>query len=82
MFDSPRNRYHSRITTSTLPDTMRLFVTAALILPLLAACAGKDNSFALQQVPQTGTLKVHPDLVGTAQAEQKAPNSGNDSTSR
>ena len=56
---------------------MRLLLTAALVFPLLAACAGKEPSFAVQQVPQTGTLKVHPGLVGAAKAEEKPANTPN-----
>ena len=51
--------------------TMRATLTAALLITtLLAACATEKDVLTAKDIPQSGTLKVHPGLLGAPVAPQ------------
>jgi len=44
---------------------MRILLPAALLFSaLLAACASDKDALTAKDIPQSGTLKVHPGLLG------------------
>ncbi len=50
---------------------MRILLPAALLLSaLLAACASDKDALTAKDIPQSGTLKVHPGLLGAPVAPQ------------
>lgn len=50
---------------------MRATLTAALLLStLLAACATDKDVLTAKNIPQSGTLKVHPGLIKSSGADQ------------
>lgn len=54
--------------------TMRATLTAALLITtLLAACATEKDVLTAKDIPQSGTLKVHPGLVKSPPAAQRQP---------
>jgi len=53
---------------------MRILLPAALLLSaLLAACASNTDRLDEKDVPQSGTLKVHPGLLTSPAAPRAAP---------
>ena len=54
--------------------TMRATLTAALLITtLLAACATEKDVLTAKDIPQSGTLKVHPGLIKSPPATQRQP---------
>ena len=50
---------------------MRILLPAALMFSaLLAACASDKDALTAKDIPQSGTLKVHPGLLGAPAAPQ------------
>lgn len=50
---------------------MRILLPAALVFSaLLAACASDKDALTAKDIPQSGTLKVHPGLLGAPAAPQ------------
>lgn len=53
---------------------MRILLPAALLLSaLLSACASDTDRLDEKDLPQSGTLKVHPGLLGTPAAPRATP---------
>lgn len=44
---------------------MRALILALTLASLLGACASRDDPSRIRQVPQSGALQVHPDLIAT-----------------
>lgn len=76
LFAGKPSSYHGRLSMST-PKTMRATLPAALLITtLLAACATDKDVLTAKDIPQSGTLKVHPGLIKSppsAQAQPPAP---------
>ena len=53
---------------------MRILLPAALLFTaLLAACASDKDALTSKDIPQSGTLKVHPGLLGAPAATPQTP---------
>jgi len=50
---------------------MRISLPVALLISaLLAACASDKDALTSKDIPQSGALRVHPDLLGAPAAPQ------------
>ncbi len=50
---------------------MRALILGLIFTSLLGACASRDDPSRIRQVPQSGALQVHPDLIASPPASSK-----------
>jgi len=50
---------------------MRALLLGLIFTSLLGACASRDDPSRIRQVPQSGALQVHPDLVAPSSDSKK-----------
>jgi uncharacterized lipoprotein YmbA len=53
--------------------TMRAIILGLIVTTLLGACATHETPSRTLQVPQSGALQVHPDLIAPQQANNGKP---------